>query len=76
MIRSFIYSILLNGFVVFILAAQLDSASTTWLLDRTTSIGGYTTTALTKLPKIIETAYGKAALFSCYDSTALHSIHY
>ena len=71
MIRSFIYSILLNGFVVFILAAQLDSASTTWLLDRTTSIGGYTTTALTKLPKIIETAYGKAALFSCYDSTAL-----
>jgi hypothetical protein len=71
MMRRFIFSIILNGIVAFFLAAQIDTASTTWLLDRTNSIGGYTTTPLNKLPKIIETAFGKAALFSCYDSTAL-----
>ncbi|MGD0038063.1 MAG: LamG-like jellyroll fold domain-containing protein [Bacteroidota bacterium] len=71
MIRRFIFPIILNGLVVFFLAAQINTASTTWFLDRTDSIGGYTTTALLKLPKIIETVYGKAALFSCYDSTAL-----
>ena len=69
--RRFILSIILNGLAVFSLAAQIDTASATWFLDRTDNIGGYTTTALRKLPGIIETAYGKAALFSCYDSTAL-----
>jgi hypothetical protein len=69
--RRFILSIILNSLIVFLLAAQADTASTTWFLDRTDNIGGYTTTALRKTPKIIETSYGKAALFSCYDSTAL-----
>jgi hypothetical protein len=69
--RTFIFSIILNGLTVYLLAAQIDTTSTTWFLDRTDNIGGYTTTALRKIPKIIETAYGKAALFSCYDSTAL-----
>jgi hypothetical protein len=71
MMRRFIFSIILNSLVLFSLAAQIDTSSTTWILDRTNSIGGYTTSALYKLPKIIETAYGKAALFSCYDSSAL-----
>jgi hypothetical protein len=71
MMRRFIFSIILNGLVVCSLAAQVDTASTTWILDRTNSIGGYSTTVLYKLPKIIETPYGKAALFSCYDSSAM-----
>jgi hypothetical protein len=71
MIRRLSYFMILNGLVIFLLAAQTDTASTTWFIDRTDSIGGCSAAALRKLPMIIETAYGKAGLFSCYDSTAL-----
>jgi hypothetical protein len=71
MMRRLFFSMFLNGFIGCLLVAQINAASTTWFLDRTDSIGGYTATALRKLPSIISTVYGKAALFSCYDSTAL-----
>jgi hypothetical protein len=71
MMRRCIILGILNGLFVFFLFSQTDTSSTTWFLDRTDSIGGCTATALRKLPRIVETAYGKAALFSCYDSTAL-----
>jgi hypothetical protein len=67
--RKCVFTFILNSIVVCSLTAQTNALSTTWLLDRTDTVGGYSAIPLRKLPAIIETAYGKAALFSCYDST-------
>jgi len=70
MMKRWMVSFVLNALMGCSLLAQPQPVSTTWFLDRTDSIGGYTTTALPKLPAMIETSWGKAALFSCFDSTA------
>lgn len=71
MIRRFAFSLILSCGFVFLLIAQTEPTSMTWFIDRTDSVGGYSASALRRSPTIIETSYGKAALFSCFDSSAL-----
>ncbi len=73
MIQRNILLIILSIFFVSSLSARLDSLSTIWYLDRTDSIGGYTTAPLTELPSIVETPYGKAALFDGVNDAFLVS---
>jgi hypothetical protein len=70
MIKKLHFALFILATLTSALEAQTDG-SVTWYLDWVDTVGGYAAAPIPKTPRTVDTPYGKAILFSCYDSTGL-----